>query len=163
MVHGDALLTDERNFDHFGNALLLLFQVLTGDDWAAIMSDCRASPESSSCTLEEGNCGSAAAIPFFVSFQVLGSFVMLNLVVAVILENFTTLGNVNPNLISSNDIANFKEAWAEIDPDANGLAPISDLANVLNALPPPMGFKGKGGAWNTARVKRYIESLKLIE
>ena len=55
------------------------------------------------------------------------------------------------------------EAWAEIDPDANGLAPISDLANVLNALPPPMGFKGKGGAWNTARVKRYIESLKLIE
>ena len=163
VVHGDALLTDERNFDHFGNALLLLFQVLTGDDWAAIMSDCRASPESSSCTLEEGNCGSAAAIPFFVSFQVLGSFVMLNLVVAVILENFTTLGNVNPNLISSNDIANFKEAWAEIDPDANGLAPISDLANVLNALPPPMGFKGKGGAWNTARVKRYIESLKLIE
>ena len=88
---------------------------------------------------------------------------MLNLVVAVIIENFTTLGNVNPNLISSNDIANFKEAWAEIDPDANGLAPISDLANVLNALPPPMGFKGKGGAWNTARVKRYIASLNLIE
>ena len=96
-------------------------------------------------------------------FSRLGSFVLLNLVVAIILENFTTLGNVNPNLISSNDIANFKEAWAEIDPDANGLAPISDLANVLNALPPPMGFKGKGGAWNTARVKRYIESLKLIE
>merc|ERR1740117_1026389 len=163
VAHGDALLTDDRNFNNFGSALLLLFQVLTGDDWAAIMSDCRASPESSSCTVEEGNCGTAAAIPYFVSFQVLGSFVMLNLVVAVILENFTTLGNVNPNLISSNDIANFKEAWAEIDPDANGLAPISDLANVLNALPPPMGFKGGGGAWNTAKVRRYIESLKLTD
>jgi len=163
VAHGDALLTDDRNFNNFGSALLLLFQVLTGDDWAAIMSDCMASPESSSCTVEEGNCGTAAAIPYFVSFQVLGSFVMLNLVVAVILENFTTLGNVNPNLISSNDIANFKEAWAEIDPDANGLAPISDLANVLNALPPPMGFKGGGGAWNTAKVRRYIESLKLTD
>jgi hypothetical protein len=163
VAHGDALLTDDRNFDNFGSALLLLFQVLTGDDWSAIMSDCRASPESSSCTVEEGNCGTAAAIPYFVSFQVLGSFVMLNLVVAVILENFTTLGNVNPNLISSNDIANFKEAWAEIDPDANGLAPIADLAKVLNELPPPMGFKGKGGAWNNAKVKRYIDSLKLTE
>ena len=163
MAHGDALLTDDRNFNNFGSALLLLFQVLTGDDWAAIMSDCRASPESSSCTVAEGNCGTAAAIPYFVSFQVLGSFVMLNLVVAVILENFTTLGNVNPNLISSNDIANFKEAWAEIDPDANGLAPISDLVNVLNTLPPPMGFQGKGGAWNKAKVKRYIDSLKLTE
>ena len=161
VTHGDALLTEDRNFDNFGSALLLLFQVLTGDDWSALMSDCMATPETSGCSAEEGNCGSAAAIPFFVSFQVLGSFVMLNLVVAVILENFTTLGNVNPDLISSTDIAYFKEAWAEIDPDANGFAPASELPGVLLRLPPPMGFSGTTSVWNKAKVERYCDGLKL--
>ena len=43
------------------------------------------------------NCGTPLALPYFISFTVLGSFVFLNLVVAVILEHFTALGNVNPN------------------------------------------------------------------
>ena len=33
----------------------------------------------------------------------------------MILENFTSLGNVDPNLVSSEDIANFKEARAAHD------------------------------------------------
>jgi hypothetical protein len=153
------LLTEERNFQDFGSALLLLFQVLTGDDWSAIMHDCMATPETSGCSAEEGNCGTAAAIPYFVSFQLLGSFVMLNLVVAVILENFTTLGMVNPELISSTDIANFKVAWAEIDPDANGFAPEDELPGILLQLPPPMGFKGK--TESLRHVARYCKGLKL--
>ena len=41
--------------------------------------------------------------------QILGSFVFLNLVVAVILENFSSLGNLNPDLVSAADIEIFKE------------------------------------------------------
>jgi len=107
--HGDPF-DDDRNFDTFGNALLLLFQALTGDDWAALMHGCMITPGDSGCTLAAGDCGSSAAVAYFVSFQFLGSFVLLNLVVAVILENFTSLGHVNPDLVSSNDIANFREA-----------------------------------------------------
>jgi hypothetical protein len=142
VIYGE-LLTEDRNFESFGNALLLLFQVLTGDDWAALMDDCAVTPKNSRCTLEAGNCGSWAAIPYFVSFQLLGSFVLLNLVVAIILENFTTLGNVNPDLISSADIANFTEAWAEFDPDADGDILTKDLPKLLLKVPPPMGFQGQ--------------------
>ena len=120
--HGDPF-DDDRNFDTFGNALLLLFQALTGDDWAALMHGCMITPGDSGCTLAAGDCGSSAAIAYFVSFQFLGSFVLLNLVVAVILENFTSLGHVNPDLVSSNDIANFREARRTNAPPRDRNAP----------------------------------------
>ena len=44
LVHGETL-NDDRNFDTFGIAFLVLFQCLTGDDWSSIMSDARGSVE----------------------------------------------------------------------------------------------------------------------
>ena len=41
----------------------------------------------------------------------LGTFVLLNLIVAVILENFSALGDVNPDLVSAADIADFGDMW----------------------------------------------------
>ena len=43
------------------------------------------------CSHQDGNCGTVAAVPFFISYQLLGSFIFLNLIVAVILENYTSL------------------------------------------------------------------------
>ena len=62
-------------------------------------------------------------------------------VVAVILENFTTLGNAIPTLVSPNDIENFREAWAEFDPDADECIPASKLPALLLRIPPPLGLK----------------------
>lgn len=36
-----------------------------------------------------GTCGSAAAPLYFVAFQLVGTFVLLNIVIAVVLENFS--------------------------------------------------------------------------
>ena len=60
-------------------------------------------------TKRVGDCGNGAAVPFFMSFQIFGSFVILNLIVAVILENFSALGKVNADLVSTNDIEVFKD------------------------------------------------------
>ena len=38
VMRGDNL-TDDRNFDTFGQAALLLFQVITGDGWSGLMED----------------------------------------------------------------------------------------------------------------------------
>ncbi len=138
------ILTDDRNFENMFRAFLLLFQALTGDDWSAMMDACSITPENSECSEAAGDCGSPlAAIPFFVSFQFLGSFVFLNLVVAVILENFTTLGNVNLSVVSRDDLENFREAWAEFDPDANHLIRSELLPKLLLKIPPPMGLPEK--------------------
>ena len=93
-----------------GNAFLLLLQCLTGDGWSSVMADAMKDEASGKCSMAEGNCGSAAAIPFFISFQVIGSFVFLNLVVAVILENFSTLHTLKPDLVSSSGFRGIDEA-----------------------------------------------------
>lgn len=61
-------LAGSRNFESFGNALLLLLQCLTGDNWSALMDDCGLTQPM--CNPEAGDCGSWLAIPFFISFQV---------------------------------------------------------------------------------------------
>jgi len=140
---GEDLDDDLRNFVTFGNACLLLFQVLTGDGWSAIMDDAMINEERG-CDpyMIPTDCGSPIAIPYFISFTVIATFVMLNLVVAVILENFTTLGNTNPDLVSTNDIEEFKEVWGWYDPDADGMIPAKALPALVLRLPPPLGLKG---------------------
>ena len=59
------------------------------------MADAMVAPSQRALLGREGNCGSSVAIPYFISFQIVGSFIFLNLVVAVILENFAKLSNVN--------------------------------------------------------------------
>ena len=70
-VRHQDYLSDERNFDSFGNAVLLLFQCLTNDGWSYLMDDCMIGPGSGrGCTLEAGDCGLWVSVPYFVSFQV---------------------------------------------------------------------------------------------
>ena len=135
-------ITAQRNFETLGNAMLLLFQCLTGDNWSGLMSDATVKEASGLCKDSAGNCGSSAAIPYFIGFQLLGSFVFLNLVVAVILENFSSLGNVRTDLVSASDLENFKESWSVYDPDGDSKIPMLCLPDLIMNVPPPMGLMG---------------------
>jgi len=143
-------INGERNFESLGNAALLLFQTLTGDAWSGLMADAMLTADTGLCNPaatpgQPSNCGSWGAIPYFISFQIIGSFVFLNLVVAVILENFSSLGSLNPDLVAPADVEAFKEAWADFDPDADNYIPATDLPLLVLSLPPPMGVKGVSG------------------
>ena len=136
-IERGVYFTHERNFDDFGHAMLTNVQALTGDGWSTLMYE----------ALADETHGSSLAIPFFVSFQVLCSLVILNLVVAVILENFTSLGGGNTDLVSRADVELFSEIWADFDPDANQHIPIALLPDVLKALPQPLGLRGAPRSW----------------
>lgn len=61
------------------------------------------------------DCGSKPiSLAYFLSFVVMGSLVLLNLVVAVVLEHFSALGNVRPDLVSASDINDFAQLWAQL-------------------------------------------------
>ena len=75
--HG-ANIADDNNFDTLPQAALLLFQCLTGDGWAMFMVDASVSAETGRCSEAAGDCGSRLAVPYFVSFQIIGAFVFLN-------------------------------------------------------------------------------------
>ena len=48
-----------------------MFECLTGDGWAALMTDTMVTEESGACSNAAGDCGSALAVPYYISFQVL--------------------------------------------------------------------------------------------
>ena len=77
-------------------------------------------------------------------FLLLGGFVLLNIVVAVILETFATLAELNPELVSQADIDSFREVWGEFDPTATQMISATRLPELLLRLPPPMGLAGGG-------------------
>ena len=49
-----------------------------------------ATPEEARCSIEAGDCGSWVAIPFFVSYVVGATFIVLKMIVALIVENYLT-------------------------------------------------------------------------
>ncbi|XP_050934345.1 voltage-dependent T-type calcium channel subunit alpha-1H isoform X2 [Lates calcarifer] len=72
------------NFRHFGMALLTLYQVCTGDNWSGIMKDtlreCR--PDGKGCLRYL----SWVSPIYFTSFVIMAQFVLINLVVAAIMQ-----------------------------------------------------------------------------
>jgi hypothetical protein len=142
VAHQD-LIDAGRNFETLGNAALLLFQCLTGDAWSGLMVEAMVSEELGLCTEAAGDCGIWLAIPYFISFQMIGSFVLLNLVVAVILENFTNVNGANPDLVTALDLDRFREAWGRFDPDADFYIRVEELPQLVLAVTPPMGLAGR--------------------
>jgi hypothetical protein len=130
-------ITDDRNYETFGNSLLVSLQCLTSDGWSSIMFEARSDPEH----------GSWRAVPFFLGFQVLVT-VILNLVVAVILDNFTSLGGAtNVDLANKQDVERFSDTWADFDPDATQTIPATLLPDLLKATPLPVGLRGAPRRW----------------
>jgi len=82
----DGFITETNNFQTVGRSMLLLFRVLTFDDWRGIMEGCMV--QEPQCSEALDNCGSVLAVPFFVLFSIIGTFMMLNIFTAVILLNF---------------------------------------------------------------------------
>ena len=126
-------INEHRNFDNFGNAMLANIQQLTGDSWSTMMYEART----------RGTASDSIVQGFFVSFQVICGFVILNLLVAVILENFSSMGGGNSDLISRDDMDTFAEAWSDYDHDASQKIDPRQLPDLLRAIPQPMGLEAR--------------------
>ena len=58
---------------------------------------------------DTADCGWWVALPYFLTYQLVAMLVLANLIVAVILQNFSECGDVNPNLASAKDVELFLE------------------------------------------------------
>ena len=82
----------EEYFGTFGKALFTLFQFSTGDGWTDVV---RAIPFSSEID-------SLLLSVFFVSFMIIVSIVLMQVVIAVLLEEFSKIGSEEAGPIGSN-------------------------------------------------------------
>ncbi|XP_019366027.1 PREDICTED: voltage-dependent N-type calcium channel subunit alpha-1B isoform X2 [Gavialis gangeticus] len=139
----DSSINRHNNFRTFLQALMLLFRSATGEGWHEIMLSClsnRACDPRSGLTKDE--CGSDFAYFYFVSFIFLCSFLMLNLFVAVIMDNFEYLTR-DSSILGPHHLDEFVRVWAEYDPAACGRISYTDMYEMLRHMSPPLGLGKK--------------------
>ncbi|XP_063787224.1 voltage-dependent P/Q-type calcium channel subunit alpha-1A isoform X12 [Pseudophryne corroboree] len=114
----DTAITEHNNFRTFFQALMLLFRSATGEAWHDIMLSCLSEkPCDVLSGIKEKACGSEFAYFYFVSFIFLCSFLMLNLFVAVIMDNFEYLTR-DSSILGPHHLDEYVRVWAEYDPAA---------------------------------------------
>uniref|UniRef100_A0AAY4E464 Voltage-dependent L-type calcium channel subunit alpha n=1 Tax=Denticeps clupeoides TaxID=299321 RepID=A0AAY4E464_9TELE len=132
-----------NNFQTFPQAVLLLFRCATGEAWQEIMLSSlpgkRCDPESDYEPGEEFTCGSNFAIIYFISFFMLCAFLIINLFVAVIMDNFDYLTR-DWSILGPHHLDEFKRIWSEYDPEAKGRIKHLDVVALLRRIQPPLGF-----------------------
>ncbi|XP_016406191.1 voltage-dependent L-type calcium channel subunit alpha-1C-like isoform X9 [Sinocyclocheilus rhinocerous] len=131
-----------NNFQTFPQAVLLLFRCATGEAWQEIMLACspnRPCEKGSEVGHSSEDCGSHFAIFYFVSFYMLCAFLIINLFVAVIMDNFDYLTR-DWSILGPHHLDEFKRIWAEYDPEAKGRIKHLDVVTLLRRIQPPLGF-----------------------
>ena len=153
----DNLFNEYANFEGFLSSLLLLFQCMTGEDWNSVMYNLK-------------NQGYNVAVPFFALFLLTNKYMLLNLFIAIILENFEAALQADPEKVAQRNLEDFIREWSnirkEIGSDDDDSMPSYCLVKILHSLEPPLGIRGTREAnlaLRTAedrqRYRRYLLSL----
>ncbi|XP_045456632.1 muscle calcium channel subunit alpha-1-like [Melitaea cinxia] len=146
-IDDDTPITRNNHFQTFPQAILVLFRSATGEAWQDIMMGVSPEPEVR-CDRNydeegeedsSGSCGSVLAFPYFISFYVLCSFLIINLFVAVIMDNFDYLTR-DWSILGPHHLDEFIRLWSEYDPDAKGRIKHLDVVTLLRKISPPLGF-----------------------
>eukprot|EP01062_Namystynia_karyoxenos_P068939 TRINITY_DN6409_c0_g1_i2.p1 TRINITY_DN6409_c0_g1~~TRINITY_DN6409_c0_g1_i2.p1 ORF type:complete len:2273 (+),score=828.29 TRINITY_DN6409_c0_g1_i2:84-6902(+) len=152
-------LTYHANFENFPNAALLLFRIVTGENWNAVMHDTMVAPPDCGTDPEtgKGNCGLDWQAPlFYISFLLMAGFVLTNLFVAIILDNFATTMEIEKSDLHLADLHFFLDIWSEFDPTACLTIPTEQLPKLLSRLGPPLGISS-----NTRRLEILQRNQRL--
>ncbi|XP_068563436.1 voltage-dependent R-type calcium channel subunit alpha-1E isoform X5 [Cebidichthys violaceus] len=147
-LNEETHITQHNNFKTFSGALMLLFRSATGESWQEIMlsclggQKCETDPSAVPTSEPEGGCGSDFAYFYFVSFIFFSSFLMLNLFVAVIMDNFEYLTR-DSSILGPHHLDEFVRIWGEYDRAACGRIHYTDMYEMLTNMSPPLGLGKK--------------------
>ncbi|XP_057622541.1 sodium channel protein type 11 subunit alpha [Chionomys nivalis] len=128
-------IDDIFNFETFSGSMLCLFQVTTSAGWDALLSPMMVSKGSNSSQ----DCQQPRiAIIYFVSYIIISFLIVVNMYIAVILENFNTATEESEDPLGEDDFDIFYEIWEKFDPEATQFIQYSALSDFADALPEPL-------------------------
>jgi hypothetical protein len=88
-------------------------------------------------------CGSSIAYAYGYSYTVLVTFIVLQLLVAVVLEAFSDAAEDDAEgKLDSDALQRFTDTWVKFDKDCTMFISTAQLPDFMRALPPPMGVGG---------------------
>uniref|UniRef100_A0A8C3Y8L4 Sodium channel protein n=1 Tax=Catharus ustulatus TaxID=91951 RepID=A0A8C3Y8L4_CATUS len=139
-------IDDMFNFETFGNSMICLFQITTSAGWNNLLNpilnsgepDCNPNKTHPGSSVK-GDCGNpSVGIFFFVSYIIISFLVVVNMYIAVILENFSVATEESAEPLGEDDFEMFYEVWEKYDPDATQFIEYSKLSDFAAALEPPL-------------------------
>ncbi|XP_041857898.1 sodium channel, voltage-gated, type I-like, alpha isoform X1 [Melanotaenia boesemani] len=139
-------IDDLFNFETFGNSMICLFQITTSAGWDGLLApilnrhsdDCDPLMEHPGSNVK-GNCGNPpVGIAFFVSYIIVCFLIVVNMYIAVILENFGVATEESTDPLSEDDFEMFYQVWERFDPHATQFVRCSMLSDFADALDPPL-------------------------
>uniref|UniRef100_A0AAR2JH35 Sodium channel protein n=1 Tax=Pygocentrus nattereri TaxID=42514 RepID=A0AAR2JH35_PYGNA len=139
-------IDDMFNFETFGNSMICLFQITTSAGWDNLLDPIlNNSPEEcnpqiiNTGTNTKGNCGNpSVGITFFVSYIIISFLIVVNMYIAIILENFSVATEESTEPLSEDDFEMFYEVWEKFDVEATHFIEYSKLSNFADALSEPL-------------------------
>jgi hypothetical protein len=152
-------INEHYNFQNFGNAVVLLVRVATMDNWLQVMQACMVAPNDDprSCSYARDDCGNVGAIPYFITYIIVVSIILLNLFVAVIIETFEKTHSQEEWKLSPQALEQFVALWGQYEDGSGSISP-KDLEDLLIKLDPPLGL---GPNANTKDVLRFVYDLDI--
>ncbi|PVD19442.1 hypothetical protein C0Q70_19931 [Pomacea canaliculata] len=143
-------LNDIVNFQTFGNSFLLLLRLATSAGWNDVLEnlmlsppDCNSTyktlPDGTQVASSNGDCGLTwLAIPYMVSYIVIVFLIVINMYIAVILENFNQAHQQEEVGITEDDFDMFYNVWERYDPHATQFIKYEQLSNLVADLEAPL-------------------------
>lgn len=145
-VKKESGIDDMFNFETFGNSMLCLFQITTSAGWDGLLNpilnsnypDCDPEKVNPGSPVK-GDCGNPSlGIFFFVSYIIISFLIVVNMYIAIILENFSVATEESTEPLSEDDFEMFYEVWEKFDPEATQFIEYAELSNFADALSEPL-------------------------
>uniref|UniRef100_A0A4W5KEW2 Sodium channel protein n=1 Tax=Hucho hucho TaxID=62062 RepID=A0A4W5KEW2_9TELE len=142
--HG-AGIDDMYNFETFGNSMICLFMITTSAGWDGLLLPILNYPPDCDPQLENpgapntGDCGNpSVGIFFFVMYIIVSFLIVVNMYIAIILENFGVATEESADPLSEDDFTTFYEIWEKFDPDASQFITYGKLGDFADYLEHPL-------------------------
>ncbi|XP_069482586.1 sodium channel protein 1 brain-like [Ambystoma mexicanum] len=122
------IITEMVNFETFKNSVILLFRLATAAGWNEILEQ----------LLQSQVQQPIVCILFMLTYVLITFIVIINMYVAVILENFNEVQEQELSGLTDDDFVMFYAVWSKYDPEATEFITYDQLSNFLDDLKPPL-------------------------
>ncbi|XP_031618644.1 sodium channel protein 60E isoform X2 [Contarinia nasturtii] len=143
-VRLQGALNDMVNFQTFGRSMTLLFRLMTSAGWNDVLESLMIQPPKCNPHFNNqtnGDCGHPLlAITYFTSFIIINYMIVINMYIAIILENFNQAHQEEEIGIVEDDLEMFYIRWSKYDPHATQFIHFSQVSDFLASLDPPLGI-----------------------
>ena len=99
--------------------------------------------------IEQGNvrCGTPYSVPYYFSFVVVTSWMVINLIIAAIIDGLAQAYQDRSKFINQEHMVQYVDLWQQYDPQGTWFLPINYLWIFMADLPDPIGDSSLKENW----------------